>query len=62
MHNTSFEESQHKVVQSRRVPTANVHVSLAQFEEQVIMFDVCKHPKTLVNATIAYVEAINLNV
>lgn len=39
-HNISLNESQHRVVQSRRVPTLDVHVSLVQFEERVIMSDV----------------------
>ena len=29
MHNISFDESQHRVVQSSRVPTSDVHTSLA---------------------------------
>lgn len=33
MHNISFNESQHRVVQSCRFPTPNVHISPAQFEE-----------------------------
>lgn len=32
VHNISFNESQHRVVQSRRVSTLDVHVSTAQFE------------------------------
>lgn len=33
MHNISFEESQHRVVKSCKVPTQNAHVSHVQFEE-----------------------------
>jgi len=33
MHNISFDESQHKVVQSRGVSTLDVHTFLAQFVE-----------------------------
>jgi len=31
MHNRYFNESQHRVVQSRRVPTSDVHMSPTQF-------------------------------
>ena len=57
MHNISFDESQHRVVQSCRVSTPDDSTSLAQFEERVIVFDVRKHPTTLVDATRAYAEA-----
>lgn len=42
MHNISFNESQHRVVQSRRVSNSEDHTSPTQFEEQVIMSDVRK--------------------
>jgi len=51
MHNISFDESQHRVVQSRRVSTSKDHTSPVQVEEQVIVTDVCKHPATLADAT-----------
>ena len=51
VHNISFEESQHIVVQSHRVPTLNVHVSPVHFQERVIVSDVHRHPTTLADAT-----------
>jgi len=51
MHNISFDESQNKVVQSHRVSTLDDHTSPTQFEEQVIVLDVCKHPTTLADVT-----------
>ena len=33
MHNISFDESQHRVLQSRRVSTPDDHTSPAKFEE-----------------------------
>ena len=33
MHNISFDESQHRVLQSHRVSTLDVHTSLVQFDE-----------------------------
>jgi len=44
MHDISFDESQHRVVQSCRVSTLDDHTSPMQFEEQVTMYDVRKHP------------------
>lgn len=62
MHNISFDKSKHKVFLLRRVPTPNVHLSLAQFEERVIVSDVRKNPTTLVDATKAYANATSLSV
>ena len=62
MHNISLEESQHRVVQSHRVPTPYVHVSPAYFEEQVIMPNVHRHLATLANGTKAYVKATSSSV
>ena len=57
MHNISFGDSQHRVVQSHRVLTPDDHTSPVQVEERVILFDVQKHPAALANATRVYVEA-----
>lgn len=57
MYNISNYESQHRVVKSRRVSNPNDQTSPVQFEEQVIVSDVCKHPTTLADATRLYVEA-----
>lgn len=62
MHNTLVDESQHRVVQSHRVSTPDDNTSPMQFEEQVIMSNVCKHLVALADATRAYVEAIRLSV
>lgn len=62
MHNIYFDESQHRIVQLHRVPTLNVHVSLVEFEEQVIMSDVRRHLATLTDATKAYTEATSSSV
>jgi len=62
LHNISFNESQHKVVQSHRVSTLDDHTSPTQFEEQLIVSDVCKHPVALVDSTRAYVEATSSSV
>ena len=47
MHTISFDESQHRVVQYRKVSTLEDHASPSQVEERVIVFDVCKHPVAL---------------
>ena len=39
MHNISFNESQHRVVQQHKVSTLDDHASPAQFKEQVIVSD-----------------------
>ena len=39
MHNISFDESQHRVVQSRKVLTLNHHTSTTQVEERVTVSD-----------------------
>lgn len=57
MHNISFDESHHRVVQSHRVSTPDVHTSPVQVEECMIMSDVRKHPTALADATGVYVEA-----
>ena len=62
MHNISFDESQHRVVQSHRVSTLDDHTSPAQFKERVIVSDVRKHPAALDDATRAYVEATSSSV
>lgn len=62
MHNIYFDESQHRVMQSRKVPTSDIHVSHVEFQERVIVSYVCKHPTTLVDATRAYAEATSSNV
>ena len=58
MHNISFDESQHRVVQSRRVSTPNDYTSPAQFEERVIVSDMRKHLATLANATREYAKPL----
>jgi len=62
MHNISFDESQHKVVQSRKVPTLDVHVSPVQIGERVFVFNVCRHLPALAEDTKAYTEATNSSV
>ena len=62
MHNISFDESQHRVVQSHKVSTLEDHTSPAQFEEQVIMSYVRKHPLALTDAIRVYFEAISSSV
>jgi len=62
MHNISFDESHHRVVQSCRVSTLDDHTYTVQFEERVIVSDVRKYPVTLDNASKAYVEATSLSV
>lgn len=62
MHNIPFDESQHRVVHSHRVPTLDVHVSFVQFEEWVIMSNVRKNPTTLANGTREYAKATSLSV
>ena len=57
MHNISFDESQHRVVQSHKVSTPDDNTSPMQFEEWVIVSDMHKHPIALVDANRAYVEA-----
>ena len=49
-------------MQSRKVPTLDVHISLAQFEERVIVSDVHKHIAALADATRAYAEATSSSV
>lgn len=62
MHNISFDESQHRDVQSHRVLTLDDHTSPTHFEERTTMSDVCKHLATLADATRAYVEATSSSV
>lgn len=62
MHTISFDESHHKVVQSRKVSALEDHTSPAQVEERVIVIDVRKHPATLANATRVYAEATSSSV
>lgn len=62
MHNISFDESQHRLVQSFRVSTPDDHTSPAKFEERVIVYDVRKHPAALADATKAYAGATNSSV
>lgn len=57
MHNISFDEAKHRVVQYHRVLTPDDNTSPTQFEERVIVSNVCKHPASLVDATRSYVEA-----
>lgn len=59
VHNISFDESQHRVVQSRRVPTPDVHISPVHFQERVIVPNVRKHPIALADTIKAYAEATN---
>lgn len=56
-HNISFDESHHRFLQSHKATTLDVHTSPTQFEEWVIIYDVCKRPTSLADATRAYVEA-----
>ena len=56
MHNISFDESHHRVVQCLRVLTPEDQTSPAQFEEQVIVTNMHKHPATLADATRVYVK------
>jgi len=62
MHNISFDKSQNRVVQYRRVSTPKDHTSPVKFEERVVMSDLHKHPTTLFDATRAYDEANSLSV
>ena len=62
MHNISFDESHHRVVQSQRVPTLEEKTSLVQFEEKVIVTAVHKHPVALANATRVYAKATSSSV
>ena len=62
MQNISFDDSQHRVVQSHRVPTLDVHIYLVHFEERVTISNVLKNPTTFSNATRAYVKATNSTV
>lgn len=62
MHNISFDESQHRIVQSRRLLTLDDHTSPAQFEERVIISNMSKHPSALANAIKAYVKATSSSV
>lgn len=62
VHNVSFDESQHIVVKSHKVPKLDLHVSPTHFQEWVIVSDVCKHLVTFPYATKAYAEATDSNV
>lgn len=62
VYNISFDESQHKFVQSCRMSTLDDHTSPAQVEERVIVFDVRKHLATLADATRVYAKAIRSSV
>ena len=62
MHNISFEESHHRVVQSHRVLTPEDQTSLVQVEEQVSVTYVHKNPAALVDATRVYVESTSSSV
>jgi len=62
MHNISCDESQQRVVQSRRVSTLDDHISHVQVEEQVIVSDVCKHLATLADATRVYAKSTSSSV
>lgn len=61
VHNIPFDESQHwirAVMQSAH----SICPCISCSQEQVIVFDVCKHLVALVDATKAYVEATNSSV
>lgn len=60
--NISFDKLQHRVVQSCRVSTLDVHISPPHIKEQMIIYDVYNHPPTLVDATRAYSEATSSSV
>ena len=62
MRNIPLDESQHRVVQYRRVSTKQDHTSHVQYEERVIVFDLRKHPAALADATRAYSEATRSSV
>jgi len=62
MHTISFDDSQHRVVQSLRVSIPDDHTYPVQFEERLIMSNVRKHPITLADATRVYAEATRWNV
>lgn len=62
MHNISFDESQHRFVQSHRVSSLDFHKYPVQFEEQVIISDVHKHPVALADATRAHAESTSSSV
>ena len=62
INNISFDESQHRVVQSHRVSTPEDQTSPTQVEERVIVTNVRKHPTALANATRVYAEATNSSV
>ena len=57
MHNISFNESHHRVVESQKVPTPEDQTSLVQVEEQVIVIYVHKNQASLADATRVYFEA-----
>jgi len=62
MHNISFDESQHRVVQCHRVSTLEDQTSPTQVEERAIVTDMCKHPSALANVTRVYFEATSSSV
>ena len=62
MHNISFDESQHRVVQSCRVSTPDDHTSPAQVEKLVIVSNIHKHLAALVDATRVYAKATSSSV
>lgn len=57
MHNISFDESHHRVVQSCRVFSLDDNTSPTDFEERVIISDMHKHLLALDDATRAYAKA-----
>ena len=57
MHKISFDESQHRVMQYRRVWTPEDQTSPVQVEERVIITNVQKHPTALDDATRVYTKA-----
>lgn len=62
MHNISFDESQHRFVQSCTVSIVEDHTSPAQVEERVIVTDVRKHPAVVADVTRVYAKSTSSSV
>ena len=62
MHNITFDESHHRVVQSHRVPNMEDCTYPTKVEERVNVTNVHKHPVALADATIVYAKAASSSV
>ena len=62
VYNIAFDESQHRVVQARRVHTPDEHASPTHVEEWVIVLDVRRHPTALIDATKSYSKTTSSSV